>query len=542
MFKLNFFKKTINSLSVRWPEVLFSGIISMLLTVGYILFTYQTIDITGLGKSLLVYVLGWLTTWFLVLFVLVGIKYLATQKQKTKKQISTKKISDRKFWLLTSLAIFVLYFPLILINQSVLTPDSWNSIGQVVGDSPLSSVHPIIFTAFLGFFVNIGLFFGSFQFGLVLFSIAQSVILALIFGYVILWMRNENLNRAFLIATFIFYAILPINAIAGIIMWKDILFAGFGLLLLILIRRLYVEKSAFFTKKNITYFLLIAFLFCVWRNNGIYTYILSIILIAGISYRVFLNPKYVALLVAPLLLVGIYSISSFFISKPTSQAEAMSVPLQQIARTVKYHGDTISSENKATIDEILPYEQLGKNYDPNLSDPVKSSFNVAVFNENKAKYLKLWFDLFLDYKKTYVAAFLYNTYGYTYPLRASPTTTDLVLDNASHLNAIKGYSDSGYESGGKEATSKYRDLIMSPMALLRNIGFYTVVLLVAAYIAVIRRRFELIGVFIVLFSLFLTTILGPVNGEFRYLYLFVIATPFVIGAAISNVNIRKGKE
>ena len=191
--------------------------------------------------------------------------------------------------------------------------------------------------------------------------------------------------------------------------------------------------------------------------------------------------------------------------------------------------------------EILPYEKLDENYNPGLSDPVKSSLNDAVFNEDKGRYIKLWFELLFNHTKTYVAAFLYNTYGYTYPLLSSPITTDILLDNSSVYNADSGYSNSAYRSDGKIFVGEYRDLIMSIFPVLRNVGFYTFLILLAAYVAIVRKKRELIGVFIVLSCLFLTTIMGPVNGEFRYLYLFVIATPFIVGAAFTGFNINRSK-
>jgi len=200
---------------------------------------------------------------------------------------------------------------------------------------------------------------------------------------------------------------------------------------------------------------------------------------------------------------------------------------------VKYHDKSIPDEDKNIIRAFLPLEQLDDKYNPYLSDPVKSSFNQEAFTENKAAFLKLWGRLFADYPKTYLAAFLYNTYGYAYPFFPSSTTTDIILDNDIHFNAIEGYSDDAYDEGFKQAIAEYRNLVTSIVPILQNIGIYFCVVLFGAYISIIRKRRELVGVFTLLSCVFLTTILGPVNGEFRYLYLFVIATPFVLGSAYS---------
>lgn len=523
--------------------MLFSAIFTVILVSGYLLMTYESLDAKPLGVGpLLMYLCGAVVIWAILLLGLTAFKQSQSRKREIPKAALLGNISDKKLWLLTSLAIFICYLPVIALSLSVLTPDSWSSIAQTTGEVPLSNAHPIIFTGFVSIFIHIGQLFGSVELGAILFSLVQSIILAMIFAQIIVWMRKEKMGRGFIIATFLFYAILPINAIAGTIMWKDILFAGFGLIFLLLLRQLYIEKDAFFTKKRIAYFILFAFLFCAWRNNGIYAYAASSILVIAFSQKTFFKIRYLLLMFSPILLFIVYSALSSLISQPTSQAEALSVPLQQIARTVKYAGNTLSADDKAAIGEILPYDKLSGEYNPNLSDPVKSSFNTTVFNQNKSRYIKLWIKLLVEHKKTFVAAFLYNTYGYVYPLSSSSTTTDITMNNASHFNAPKGYSDIAYSDGGKQALGKYRDLLMSVLPLLRNIGFYTCIILLGVYIAIIRRRRELTGVFIVLACLFLTTILGPVNGEFRYLYLFVIAAPFVIGSAYYCHNLERKKK
>ena len=537
-FVMNILKYTHIKTIVRWLliyklELSFAFIFTIIFVLGHLLSTYASIDITIGGRITLISFCAGVIIWILIFLILIAIKQQLLQKHTSRESNLLRSFSDKKLWFVTSAVIFLCYLPIILTCFSVLSPDSWSSVKQATGELPLTNAHPIIFTAFVSVFIHVGLLFGSLEFGLLLFSLAQSAILALIFAKIIVWMRREKINKSFIMLTFLFYAVLPINAIAGIIMWKDILFAGFGLLFLLLLRKLYLEKDKFFIKKNLFYFIFIAFLFCTWRNNGIYAYIIFLALALIINHKLFLSKKYLSLLFAPIVLFVIYSTFSSLISTPTSLGESMSLPLQQIARTVKYHSNSITSEDKATINEILPYHQLDEIYNPGLSDPVKSSFNVTVFKENKSKYLKLWAKLFIEHKKTYLAATLYNTYGYVYPYYSSSTTTDIVPDNASHFNALQDYTDSGYSSGAKPAVEKYQAILTSVLPVLRNIGLYTCIILLGLYAAIIKKKWELTGIFIILSCLFLTTILGPVNGEFRYLYLFVVAAPFIIGSIFS---------
>jgi len=526
-------------------EILFSFVFAAILVVGHILFTNIDIDVQIIGaKKGLGYAVSFLITWGIALFFLVLLKRLALRQAKVSDGVVLERFSDKKLWLITSLVIFTCYLPVILLTVSVLSPDSWSSLGQVTGAIPLSNANPVIFTGFVGLFISIGLLFNSFVLGTLLFSLAQSAILAMIFALVIVWMRKEKIGKYGIVAALIFYAILPVNAVAGTIMWKDMLFSGFALLFLIVLRKLYLEKDAFFTRKNITYFVVLAFLFCTFRTNGLYAYVLffvlAIILAVILKYKVLLKPKFFALLLSPLLLAFVYlSLVVPLFAKPATTSYGMlCVPVQQIARTVKYHINDLSAEEKATINEIFPVDQLGELYNPNLSDPAMGSLKTKAYDENKPKYLGLWFQLLAKYPQTFIAATLYNTYGYTYPYSVSPTPTDTIMDNSIHVNAFKDYSDPAFVDGNKQAVVAYGATISNIAPVVHNIGFYTCVLLLAAYVAMVRKKRELLGVFLILLCLFLSTVAGPVNGEFRYLYLFVIALPFILGSVYVGDGVK----
>ena len=80
----------------------------------------------------------------------------------------------------------------------------------------------------------------------------------------------------------------------------------------------------------------------------------------------------------------------------TSIREALSIPFQQTARYVKYHGDDVTEEERKIIDHILEYDTLAENYQPDLSDPVKNKYNKYTTREELKQYFKVWFKMFLD--------------------------------------------------------------------------------------------------------------------------------------------------
>lgn len=513
-------------------DLIFSVVFALVIVIGYVLSHNPIADITVTKKEFLGFLLISIVIWVISLFVLLALKNYAGQAPvglRRQKNFLVN-VTDKKLWVVTSVVIFLCYLPIIILSSSELTYDSWNIISQSTGVLKVTNAHPVIFTGIVSLFMGIGNVLGGIGVGIVLYSLFQSAILSMIFARVIVWQRQVGLGAYGIIATLFFYAILPVNAFAGTILWKDILFAGIGLLLLIKLWEMFVQGTRFLTKKNITLYVLIAFTFCILRNNALYAYVLFTACILVINRRVLLNKPGLIAILSPVLLSVVYLFSTSLVVGSASSVESMSVPLQQIARTVKYHSASINIQDKNTIDEILPYNKIDQAYNPGLSDPVKWVFNNEQFSQNKSKYIGLWFKLFAQYPKTYIASFLYNTYGYVYPFVDSHTTTDIVLNNKDQINALDGYSDVSYQSGGKKFLSVYREIVSTVFGLTRNIGFYTCLTLLAIYLSIVRRNRALLGVFILLFCLYVSVIFGPVNGEFRYLYLFVVAAPLLITA------------
>lgn len=507
---------------------MFAGIFML----GYLLTRYEALDIMQFSLyTTLAYFASTIVLTVVIFIFFHLVRSLVVSKKNHRKQILLSSVSDRKLWIWVSVSIFICYIPIIVMGNSVLTYDSWNSVAQATGELPLANSHPVLFTLFLGIFAKIGVFIGDIDYGLALFSVAQSAILAIAFGWIIVWMRNVGIGVYGLAATFLFYSILPINAVAGIIIWKDILFAVSALILAIFVRKLYIQKDSFFTRKNVFYFVLFAFLFCMLRHNGFYAYVGFIVLAVALNYRVFFGKRYLLVLATPVVIYTCYSsLVSLVVPSPNINTGTVIVPLQQIARTVKYHGNTISDSDKRIIDEVLPFDSIGNIYNPNILDPVRRKFDEAVYDKNKSKYIDLWLRLGIEHPKTYLAAFVYGVYGYMYPYRPSTTVTSIIPSNKDQANAPASYEDNAASSGRKTALGEYRDILLSVAPILQNIGIYFCMVFVALYIAILKRSKELVGVFALLFCILLTTILGPVNGEFRYLYSFVVSVPFVITA------------
>ena len=116
----------------------------------------------------------------------------------------------------------------------------------------------------------------------------------------------------------------------------------------------------------------------------------------------------------------------------SSVGEALSVPLQQIARTVKIHGVDRDNGDFQILEEVLPnIEQLGEKYNSGISDPVKEgdTFRSREFQKDPLRYGRSWLRLGLRYPNTYIDAALLQSYGYWYPDLDYFNVTPIIVKN-----------------------------------------------------------------------------------------------------------------
>ncbi len=90
--------------------------------------------------------------------------------------------------------------------------------------------------------------------------------------------------------------------------------------------------------------------------------------------------------------------------KPGGKQEMLSIPFQQTARYVKYYGNDVSTEEEKVIRKVLDYDTIGKNYDPDLSDPVKNTY------KQKDEYLKDYFNIWFEMLKKHPTAYIQATF------------------------------------------------------------------------------------------------------------------------------------
>lgn len=217
----------------------------------------------------------------------------------------------------------------------------------------------------------------------------------------------------------------------------------------------------------------------------------------------------------------------------------LSVPIQQIARTVKYNIDDINEETIEEINKYFIIENVWENYDPTLSDPVKFKFNTQYFNDNKLEFIKIWIELFTKYPKDYIIATISNSYGYYYPEAKNTMASWATLDHNNmgikQTPVIKG-------EGVEEilVTAESRDIPV--ISLIFSIGAGVWLTIITLGYKIYKKEYKYILAYLPIIVLWLTLLASPAYCEYRYAYPIFLALPIYISMSFINRKEEKDGE
>lgn len=530
-----------------------SSIFSLLLIFGY---SYDVVGkatlVTG-SIGLIIFSILKFISLFHLFNISLNLLYQSILKLSIKehKPVSwlAKKFNDHPF-VFSFIFIIISYLPYIIAYYpAILGYDPANQIKEVMGmhtrymdsvvlldpNMTLTNFNPLLHTLILGNCFKLGYNIGNVNLGLFLYSIIQIVTLVSILAYSIKYMKKEGVPSKLLYITLGIYAFVPVFPFYAMSTVKDTFFSAFILLYIIKLYDIIKNKQT--TKQYISLFI-IALLVILFRNNGIYTVMLSMPFLL-----IWLKDKRKQILTVIICLLachigyGKVLLPSLKISN-TSIREMLSIPFQQTARVVKYRGDKITEEEKEAIDKILIYDTLAERYDPVLSDPVKNKYNKEATNEELMEYFKVWFNQFFKYPVDYIDATINNVYGYFYP-------------NTSKWYFYHGYNSKLEEAGfdyhynnidglrGVLSSYGYHFPYIPVIGMYLNIGFIVWVYFILLGYLIINKNSKYIPVILPALSLILVCIAGPANTYFRYAQPFIFSLPVVLFLLYKIIDRKK---
>lgn len=421
------------------------------------------------------------------------------------------------FFGVTAISMAYLFFSC---YPGLLTQDSVSTVEQILGIQPYNNTMPYWHTVTVQPFLLLGYhLFGTVEAGIALFHCVQILFMAACFGAVITTLYQIGIPTFALLAVAFFYACIPYNIVYSISLWKDVPFAGAALLFVTGLYRL-VNHVGSSGKLNYCIFMIGAIGFSLWRTNGWYAFAVTFIvmaLVAGKKHRKLIIIMALVLLLCWVLINPVLDILGV---SETNLVEAFAVPMQQVARVVANHRP-LSSEQTELLSDIFWLDSVAELYDPLSVDPIKfNTFrndNIHLITENPFAYLRLYFQLGIQYPADYLKAWIDETKGYwnggydywLYPI-------------GQRYREITNPVDSLF-------TSAFRFLNdTETFKLLSSVGLYVWGMIGCCLVNALKKREEfLLSVpsLVLIAGLWLGT---PVFCEFRYAYPLVLTLPLVV--------------
>ena len=431
---------------------------------------------------------------------------------------------------------FLHYYPGICTNDSLyeLTKAKF-SMGSLLNH------HPVFHIFVIHICIKIGSLFGANDaYGVATYSILQLIFTAFVFSYTLRYLTKKKVNKYIRLIILMFFLLYVPFGTYSVTVWKDIPFALFMLLWIIELFELVTNRSYFDKKRHISKFLFIAIMVILFRNNGIYvvvfTLLASILVMKGIRKK---------MLLCTVVIIAFYvtykgPIFKVFNIQDGPKKEALSIPIQQIARTVKYDGDYLTDDERWRIDEYLPYSEIGGAYYELISDPVKEKFKEDKFNEDKIGFIKIWGKLLVKYPMEYVDSFLCGCYGYWYPQEnnwviATWQQKYITPNYKYEIVPIVKLETIDYISG--DINNRKVPVISN----LYNVGLAFVVIFICMGYVIYKKQYRLAMIYIPIIMLWLTTIASPVWCEYRYVYSAFTTLPMTTIVTVYYAN-KKSKE
>ena len=281
-----------------------------------------------------------------------------------------------------------------------------------------SNHHPVLYTLLIRLFLKLGNAIASYEFGCFLYTLFQMLFLSGVFAYLLRRLQEYGCKRWFVVLMLLYFALTPLMPMHAVSMWKDPIYSALLLLLSIkTVDLVFSRGEALKQPKEVLLLALCTVATCFARNNGIWCvllYWMGVFLFYGLGRKRIRGVLWKAAALASLVLY-------FAVSGPVYRMlgiyspfkEMITVPLQQMARTVVYGGD-IDPEQQAFIDELMLEGYQGQ-YHPCCSDYLKSEtyMDIEFLDENKDRFFTTWVGIGLNSVrnfKLYVEAYVLQTF------------------------------------------------------------------------------------------------------------------------------------
>lgn len=311
-------------------------------------------------------------------------------------------------------------------------------------------------------------------------------------------------------------------------MWKDILFSGVMLLIVLFLYDLVTGEISFTENKTLARFLVLSVLAAFLRNRIVYG-VIGIYILLLFMYRAEwkrLLPAFAVTVAITLLIQGpLYRQMNI---KPSNFAEGQGVTLQQLAAVV-VNGGRMTEEEKAFLNRMIPLEDIPAAYRPGSVDSLKGykTFDHDFLNAHSSEYMRVWWGVFLKNPWICIRAWLMNTRGFwgfnvwIEPFAITWPSERWQIYQTNITQELLGLDLNRISNGVLVNMGKVP--VLRRLFDLGCLGWF------GAFIAmqmIIRKRYPVLLALLPLIALWLTLIAStPVFHEVRYMFVYHLALP-----------------
>lgn len=487
---------------------------------------------------ILIYEISTVAGLFFMFKTLLDVGILKAVEFADEKKNLTRNAFSLKLLLLYACIIDVCCIPFLTLNfPGVLTVDSLNQLGQVMGIVERSDHHPWIHTAIIGLFYNIGHgLTGSTYAGIACYTVFQILMTGLCVGYAIECMYEAGIGRGVRNALLICFIMLPYNLMYAVTMWKDILFTMSVLVFTITVMRINdsVEKTG--TRDSII-FVISSLFMCVLRHNGFYAFIATVVIWLFIKRKTL--KRYIVLSAAVIFISVLCSGPLMKACKvaPGEYVYNMCMPLQQIGRVIAT-GEDITPKQREWLEKVNTLDYVRAGFDVQCADPMFAwvlDGDEEYFDSHKAEFIKIWIQIGVKHPITYIKAFGDLTKGYWTPMNPQQTIYFGMSDNDMGL-----YPKPVIEG---PVLIKINELItkiygMIPVyGLFYSMGSFFWLLLIFGAVCIAggsaQKLFAFLPSLMLTFTLFIAT---PLVADVRYGYALLLILPYLAAYTLFYKN------
>lgn len=435
--------------------------------------------------------------------------------------------------------------------------------------------HPLAHTLLVEGFLNLGRLMGDANTGMGLYTLLQLLVLAAALAYGISLLYDLGRRYLWLALLQLMGMFFPFHWYLAVSATKDILFTAFFLVMLFTLYRI-LARGTDSLRPDIWDMVYVSSgtLMILFRNNGKYAFLvlLGCCLLTALFckrnkrlYRRLFLTSLCSLMLGAALLAGLSKATG---AVQGDKREMLSIPIQQLARTMIYHGGVgvlpeddgaMEEADRALIDDFI-LERAYENYRPEIADPVKSFTYTYVFRYRTKEFLTTYLHLLGQFPGDYINAVLAVDAGYLYPYDISHATINVNGRDRglgyvqtrwveAELQQLGVYKDSKWE-GLHEALENWADgNAYLRIPLLRYIlmpgGYLWFWLLYSGYL-LWKKRYRALLPLALVAGYFGTLLLGP-TVQLRYLYpvMAALAYAMLMGKELGGQQgemPKKGKE